>query len=73
LPLQENKELANKLSKELVLGYSKEIRQLIFETGTREERLAGLNAEERQILLRLLQEETTADAKGEAGRNGDAA
>ena len=64
--------MANKLSKELVLGYSKEIRQLIFETGTPEERLAGLKAEERRELLRLLQEEMDADAKSEAGRNGEA-
>ena len=84
-------DMAEVLTPEKVLEYGKKIRQLIFETGTREERLAGLspdevmpmfspeerlaglNAEERQILLRLLQEETNADAKGEAGRNGDAA
>jgi hypothetical protein len=76
---------------EMVLEYGKKIRQLIFETGTREERLAGLspeeilagfgpeerltglNAEERRTLLRLLQDEMDADAKGEAGSNGDPA
>jgi hypothetical protein len=38
-----------------------------------EERLTGLNAEERRTLLRLLQDEMDADAKGEAGSNGDPA
>ncbi len=64
-------DMAEGLTPEKVLEYGKRIRQLVFETGTPEERLAGLNAEERRTLLRLLQEEMDADAKGEAGRNGD--
>jgi hypothetical protein len=64
-------EMAEAPTPEMVLEYGKKIRQLIFETGTPEERLAGLSAEERRKLLRLLQEELDADAGDEAGRNGD--
>ena len=64
-------EMAEVPTPEMVLEYGKKIRQLIFETGTPEERLAGLSAEERRKLLRLLQEELDADAGDEAGRNGD--
>lgn len=54
--------MAEVLTPEKVLEYGKRIRELVFETGTLEERLAGLNTEERRELLRLLQEEMDAGA-----------
>ncbi|MDE0199747.1 MAG: hypothetical protein OXK78_16195 [Caldilineaceae bacterium] len=66
--------MAEVLTPEKVMEYGMRIRELIFETGTPEERLAGLspeerlaglNYEERRALLRLLQEEM--DAGGENG------
>lgn len=54
--------MAEVLTPEKVLEYGKKIRELVFETGTLEERLAGLNSEERQELLRLLQKEIAAGA-----------
>ena len=54
--------MAEVLTPEKVLEYGKKIRELVFETGTLEERLAGLNFEERQELLRLLQKEMAAGA-----------
>ena len=58
--------MAETLTPEKVMEYGKRIRELIIETGTPEERLAGLspderltglNSAERRELLRLLQEE----------------
>ena len=54
--------MAEVLTPEKVLEYGKRIRELVFETGTLEERLAGLKTEERRELLRLLQEEMDAGA-----------
>lgn len=65
--------MAEVLTPEQVLEYGMRIRELIFETGTPEERLAGLspeerlaglNPEERRTLLRRLQEEMDAGAVG---------
>ena len=72
--------MAEVLTPEKVLEYGRKIRQLVFETGTPEERLeglspdeilAGLSNEERRKLLRLLQKEADADNKSEAGTGGD--
>ena len=72
--------MAEVLTPEKVLEYGRKIRQLVFETGTPEEKLAGLSAEERlaglsneerRKLLRLLQKEADADNKSEAGTGGD--
>ena len=63
--------MAEALTPEKVMEYGMRIRELIFETGTPSERLAGLspneilaglNHEERRALLRLLQEEMDAGA-----------
>lgn len=64
--------MAEALTPEKVLEYGKRIRELVFETGTLEERLAGLNAEERRALLRLLQEEMDAGAEGGADNSENA-
>ena len=64
--------MAEALTPEKVLEYGKRIRELVFETGTLEERLAGLNAEERRALLRLLQEEMDAGAVGGADNSENA-
>ena len=62
-------DMAETLTPEKVMEYGKRIRELIIETGTPEERLAGLspderltglNSAERRELLRLLQEEIDA-------------
>ncbi len=62
-------DMAETLTPEKVMEYGKRIRELIIETGTPEERLAGLspderltglNSAERRELLRLLQEELDA-------------
>ena len=67
--------MAEVLTPEKVLEYGKRMRELIFETGTPAERLAGLspieilaglNYEERRALLRLLQEEMDAGAENGA-------
>ena len=72
--------MAEVLTPEKVLEYGKKIRQLVFETGTPEERLAGLSpdeilvglrTEERRKLLRLLQEEVAKDDQNAAGAGGD--
>ena len=72
--------MAEVLTPEKVLEYGKKIRQLVFETGTPEERLAGLSpdeilaglrTEERRKLLRLLQEEVAKDDQNAAGASGD--
>jgi hypothetical protein len=72
--------MAEVLTPEKVLEYGKKIRQLVFETGTPEERLAGLSpdeilaglrTEERRKLLRLLQEEVANDDQNAAGASGD--
>ena len=72
--------MAEVLTPEKVLEYGRKIRQLVFETGTPEEKLAGLSPdeilaglsnEERRKLLRLLQKEADADNKSEAGTGGD--
>ena len=74
--------MAEVLTPEKVLEYGRRIRQLVFETGTpeeklaglsAEERLAGLSAEERRKLLRLLLEEMDADNGDEADTNGEVA
>jgi hypothetical protein len=62
--------MAEVLTPEKVLEYGRKIRQLVFETGTPEERLAGLSAEERRKLLRLLLEEMDADKGDEADVEG---
>jgi hypothetical protein len=64
--------MAETLTPETVMEYGKRIRELIIETGTPEERLAGLSpderltglnsAERRQLLLRLQEEFDDADA-----------
>ena len=65
--------MAEVLTPEKVMEYGMRIRELIFETGTPEERmaglspseiLAGLDSEERRALLCLLQEEMDAGADG---------
>lgn len=58
--------MAEVLTPEKVLEYGKRIRELVFETGTLEERLAGLSFKERRELLRLLQEEMEAGAENGA-------
>ena len=58
--------MAEVLTPEKVLEYGKRIRELVFETGTLEERLAGLSFKERRELLRLLQEEIEAGAENGA-------
>ncbi len=67
-------DMAETLTPEKVMEYGKRIRDLIIETGTPEERLAGLspdqrlkglNSAERRELLRLLQEEFDGDDGGE--------
>ena len=72
--------MAEVLTPEKVLEYGRKIRQLVFETGTpeeklaglsAEERLAGLSAEERRKLFRLLLEEMDADKGDEADVNGE--
>ena len=63
--------MAEVLTPEKVLEYGRKIRQLVFETGTPEERLAGLSAEERRKLFRLLLEEMDADKGDEADVNGE--
>jgi len=63
--------MAEVLTPEKVLEYGKKIRQLVFETGTPEERLAGLSAEECRKLLRLLLEEMDHDKGDEADANGE--
>lgn len=72
--------MAEVLTPEKVLEYGKRIRELVFETGTPEERLAGLgieerlaglNNEERRALLRLLQEEMDADTDNGADSSGN--
>jgi hypothetical protein len=72
--------MAEVLTPEKVLEYGRKIRQLVFETGTPEERLeglspdeilAGLSNEERRKLLRLLQKEADADDKGKTGTGAD--
>ncbi len=50
------------LTPEKVLENGMRIRELIIETGTPEQKLAGLNSAERRELLRLLQEEMDAGA-----------
>lgn len=68
--------MAEVLTPEKVMEYGMRIRELIFETGTPEERLAGLSpneivagldSEERRALLRLLQEEMEAGGNDGAG------
>lgn len=65
-------DMAEVITPEKVLEYGKRIRELVFETGTPEERMAGLGLEERlagltskerRELLRLLQEEMDAGAE----------
>ena len=72
--------MAEVLTPEKVLEYGKRIRELVFETGTPEEklaglspeeRLAGLNSEERRELLRLLQEELDAGTEDKPGQDGN--
>ena len=63
--------MAEVLTPEKVLEYGRKIRQLVFETGTPEERLAGLSAEERRKLFRLLLEEMDTDKGDEADVNGE--
>ena len=63
--------MAEVLTPEKVLEYGKRIRELVFETGTLEERLAGLNSEERRELLRLLQEELDAGTEDRPGQDGN--
>lgn len=58
--------MAEVLTPEKVLEYGKRIRELVFETGTLEERLAGLSFKERRELLRLLQEEMEEGAENGA-------
>ena len=67
-------DMAETLTPEKVMEYGKRIRDLIIESGTPEERLAGLspderltglNSAERRELLRLLQEEFDGDDGGE--------
>ncbi len=58
--------VAEVLTPEKVLEYGKRIRELVFETGTLEERLAGLSSKERRELLRLLQEDMEAGAENGA-------
>jgi len=73
--------MAEVLTPEKVMEYGMRMRELIFETGTPAERLAGLspneilaglNYEERRALLRLLQEEMDAGAENgaDSGENG---
>lgn len=64
-------DMAETLTPEKVLEYGQRIRELVFETGTPEERLAGLNSEERRALLRLLQKEMDAGAEDGADSNED--
>ena len=70
--------MAEVLTPEKVLEYGKRIRELVFETGTPEERLAGLspdeiltdlNSEERRELLRLLQKELDSGTEVSSGRD----
>ena len=63
--------MAEVLTPEKVLEYGKRIRELVFETGTLEERLAGLSSKERRELLRLLQEEMDADTNNGADSSGN--
>ena len=69
--------MAEVLTPEKVLAYGKRMRELVFETGTPEERLAGLSPdeilaglslEERRKLLHLLQKEIDAGAEGGTDR-----
>ena len=80
LNVKEGSTMAEVLTPEKVLEYGRRIRQLVFETGTPEERLAGLSpdeilaglrTEERRKLLRLLQEEEAADNRNAARASED--
>ncbi len=71
LKVEGDMSMAEVLTPEKVLEYGKRIRELVFETGTLEERLVGLNSEERRELLRLLQEELDAGTEDKPGQDGN--
>lgn len=65
-------EMAEVLTTEKLMEIGEKVRTRILELATPEEILAGLDHEERQELLRLLQDEMGAGAKDQAAGNGGA-